>query len=451
MTVEVFLPKGLFARAVGSLVDETPCITRSDTIATYGPHFVPGSVLSFNNEAWERLVQRAEDAGTPLIECDRVLLKDQPTLVRAWSTLPHIEVDIRSEKLVENRNGVIEEYKKILDILSLKTGSLFALHLTELSALAPFPQSDGIVHVMCGAVPPGIHGETWYGNVFNFQLMDEGKYIRGVGPALGYGRIIYDPHKDTQPIAQIVENTIYILVPVLSGYQLLGSMPFEKTMEAAWNALAVPGDKESDTEESDAPEKVCELLRAWDDYAIDFWRSQISVADFAIKEAEAKLTELFRERKIYRNLVNAKEQAPKKTDVDFEAEYAQLRDAPGVHRVIRQKNAMLILTKRAYWRLDHPEKPIRFLGRYWIRFGESGKFGIWAEEYGHPKRILHPHISPAGVPCFGDLSRKLHEYITDRPLHETMALLWKWIEEGYNPETADTPVEEYEAVVEEVR
>lgn len=391
-------------------------------------------------EEWRERTFLATDARDLLTSS-----KDGPTKILV-SGLSEVCVVIGDEtKLLEKAPDVREELRRFFGLFAGVTGRVVRVTLSDAPQLAPMRSEGGVIDVIIGPSPAGAAGYRRSNQLCGIPLDQRGYFVYHRDAAAGRGIILRD--ENDVAFAQVVENVIYLLVPVHSveALRLLdtkrGPGLLERAFVPAWNALVAP------TKEQAPPRRRLSTAEAMELFTRETLDMQERVNHALLKDKKERVEktlaaylEALRDLETIRMFADT---ASKRTEADAAQvvdDWKRLLAHPLVAGIEAMDGFMHLRTRALT--LEHEGRRYR-LGSYVIRFSPHDGVSIWSKTPTHPERIPHPHISSDGTICFGNVTRVIHEDVVALRFGSAAETVLRWLTEGYDPARADTKIEQW--------
>ncbi len=347
------------------------------------------------------------------------------------------------KKVTETTPVLPEELKIAMRYLSEASGYRFRILFSHGPSVPPFVREKGIVNIVIGASPPGAVAHDPQSKLLGLDLERPGYNAMRYGGVLGYGELLKDA--EGVEFAQIVDTTIYLLVPVGSRPQLMllsaaaGPGLFHRAFSRAWNAFF----KKREGPKSEPIASFAQFsahMQARVEYALGSAEEVLAEHEVRIDIARERLYSRIEERRVVIATKNAIERYLTDVQANAEADWNALSAHPLIARMHQVNGALQIQTKTII--ADHNGRRYR-LGRYCIRYSLGQRISVWPLETFHPERVAHPHISKSGIICFGNIEQALAEAAAELRSSEVITMVLRWLVEGYDPRLADTPIEQW--------
>lgn len=359
---------------------------------------------------------------------------------------PRVTLDYPADSETAKMHAALRDIEGVLRDFSKKVRKRVTLHFVkhEVRAVTPYPD-DGILHIVVGAAAPGAIDECHLAHACGVRLDAKGMYLEFWGPTLGIGTLVKDAEKQT--IGQVVDGTVYLFIPSPGRSSFLfegsgGRDLYARALAFVHAAMKKGGEPKS--------KKIADLAR----YSEFVKKSLVglpmllgarkALLDIRIQEATEKLNSLYAERETFTRLCRIQEARNDEEQREIPSrDWPRIREHPLVERVLSVEDALHVQTRRII--AEHGGKRFDF-GRFMIRLPLGGKPSIWPIEYTHPKRVAHPHISPSSVVCFGNATSAITQAAGEGRIADALDLIFSWLTEGYDPNLADSKIEEWPEV-----
>lgn len=409
-------------------------------ISPRGP-LLKGFVLSGKQQTLERYIKKHGLIAEHLIEtkggfCGVLYPK------RAHNNT--VTITDNADRIARTPN-VDTEIKMVLGTIAKASGLRFNVLVDQGPAIPPFPKEDGVVNVVIGAAPPGAIDEAYDDVLCGVRLDQKGHFVYRRIATNGRGVILRDEQDKT--FAQLVDTTLYLLVPVtkFEAFALLDSVSgpglFQKVFVPAWDAYMSP-----EKHRAVKPRRIISSDIYDKEMQISFGLRTIA-GEEAIKKQERHVTdrlekylEALGQLATLSDLMIGIDKREKEIFSRLKADWERLSSHPLIESI--EKVGEAVHFKTSMLSMEYQDKRYR-LGAYTIRYSPGNMVSVWAHEYVHPKRIDHPHISPGGIVCFGNVSQNVYESAMRMDMVEMVETILRWLTEGYVPHLADTKIEEW--------
>jgi hypothetical protein len=359
--------------------------------------------------------------------------------------LPDLVIGSSETTLSEQREHgrTAEIYRPLLETCSRLTGEQIYFHVNKGQIVPPFPITDGILHLVPGATPPGERGTQWLQYAFGHRIQKDLEWVSCQRATRGRGITITDG--DKRPIVQIVGRTVYALFPLISFYHGRESQrSFAEMLRASYNRLS----QETGGSAPDVPtprvrrKDVLAALRFHAEDTPRHWEQRLEEVEREIGLAQDRL----RHHMALRAEMRAIKQGFEESD-RFKGTLARLSEDsdlllkhPLVARVFGHDEGLHVETTLIVATYEDARYE---LGRFQVRIGLDNKPSVWAIETRHPQGIPHPHLLHNGTPCFGTATDAILEAGADLRFADCFLNILRWLAEGYAPETAGARIGEW--------
>lgn len=340
---------------------------------------------------------------------------------------------------------VVKEMKSVLARFSAVTGYRFRIHFRNTTQVAPFPVEDGVIDVVLGSSPTGASKTLFTTSILGVRLKRDGGQVRRTGPSAGRGLVVGDGLET--PFAQVVDSTIYLLVPV-SSYDYLrlldsdsGPGLFKRVFAPAWDVFLtrMKEVRSHVTKLSSvlSAESLARVLIAEHEKTIDdIYKNHLQT----VEDRYTAYIDALRELEHAKMFAEASKIRGQKEYGRITESWLALKRQPYVASVSLADDALHVQTRVLF--TEHAGKRYR-LGSYVIRLSQQDGASVWAHKPAHPKGIAHPHISVDGSVCFGNVTRSIQEDTMSFELASAAETILSWLTQGYDPARADTKIEEW--------
>lgn len=442
MPIGYFIPRALAAR-ITELPQGIRFTKKTLNVLAYGDGInIPGVRVRGRRPLVERFLKDHE-----LSPMGDGLVNDH--MHRIYGCGASVVIDGEHKKLKAEKE-IRAGLEETLTILSSYTGLEFHLHYDDDCCL-PFGADDKNVHFVLGASPPGDVQNLERSHLLGVTLHYAARDITHYGPAKGYGVCIQDDKKEI--VAQIIHSTIYLFLP-LDDIRLLersGANLFGRAVQVAWNAYGedeAKGAKEGTT--VDGRNAYRRQMERWAEGRAKMTDFSIELVNHEIKRVQDELRELFGKKRTLIAFQRGRKDlkgSERQRRAQLRQQWERLMAIPLIEHVVFSEGAFQIKTKTV---IVEDEGARYRTGSYMIRIDAFGNVSIWAHAPTHPKRIPHPHISRKGVWCFGNYTTPIEEAAMAMDIGETAHLITRWLVEGYDPSVADTRIEEWPVVIDQI-
>lgn len=325
------------------------------------------------------------------------------------------------------------------------TGLDIALHLPHDTSHPLFPEKRNGIDIVIGASPPGDIAIEQIGAMCGVRLTELGKAYSLPTYAKGYGRVVKDRFDVT--VGQVVGTTLYLFLQtntkeLVDQLTEKGGALVRKCLELVWREYVEHEVDEPAQKPFTTVDECAVPLDLWDMSLDDDFNKWLNDERKKVEAALDAYNQALRDfRFAKRNLVGM--QAHRKAETDAEvnerkALWQQLLDDPRV--------ASISLVDEGYQLITTPILDAgtgRLLNRYGMRMNEDRRICVWSIDSPHPDRVPHPHISSCGVKCFGNVGPLIEDVLIARNIPSGFLLALDWLEDGYDPDLADSKIEEW--------
>lgn len=301
------------------------------------------------------------------------------------------------------------------------------------------------IHVVIDASPPGDASKLKQENMCGLELADNHRVISHAGPASGRGILVKD--EDGETVAQIIDDSFYLFVPLFPPcYRTLmdasGAGLFKKVLRLAWNAYVEWSGKQVAPEEVPIgnAEEYGKFLDGCFEDRLTADRNLVAETNKEIEELETKIRSLLNDKRLILMLVQ--QYTVLRAGVDrsqWKKDWEYLHTLSGVKNVSIVDGGIHVKTDM----LTTIHEGVKYrLGSFIIRYSYDGIF-VWSHKSVHSRGRAHPHISEVGTVCFGNIGIAIRSAVAEARISDAVGLVLRWLIEGYDPELADTRIEEW--------
>ena len=344
-----------------------------------------------------------------------------------------------------NHPSFVPNAKGVLHELSLVSGFSFKVFVMDGETLPPPPYVEREWNVVISGGPPGCTYSSKYASLAGVHL-DHPKRMCCPDPVPGLGPIIEDG--EGQVIAQIVENTIYVLTPFREKYAepiTRHDGVLDRTLRICFEQMYKGLPKMNRARLSSA-HNYQQFVRKRQDLFIERAKDELGELDEQIVRKRRQLQELMRDQQDLRRTLKA---------LKMPSEAEQIEDLSSWKDISKDKRVTEVVTVDGHVHVHTTEviiehENVRYnLGEFVIRIGVDGTIVVYGRKNRHKERISsHPHISDRGVPCFGNMSDALQEAIAEARIADAISMLVDWLFDGYDDEHTITPITDWKAMKE---
>lgn len=350
-------------------------------------------------------------------------------------------------ELRELQERALAAYRPRLCRLARLTGMPVVLHLRTLNdtVRAPFP-NDGKIHILTNQHPPGLSDTRYISLAYGLRITKLGKSVVSVGPTRGRGVVMQD--ENGQALVQVLGNTWYILIPVMSEYHSQSKRIFERLLADGLAGMRQYAQRkpegELDREAFEARER---------EWIVEFptrIQKEIESARKRVDGLTKDLTLAIRDLRMFEAFMENASSGPffQTATGRIPDDYAAIAGDPRIVRMAFVNDGFHFETRPLV--LEH-EGTGYAIGSFVIRI-ENTQFSVWGLEPTHPRGIPHPHIDRDGIPCYGNAGLAITQAVADYRLADAVRHILTWLTEGYEPQLARVKIEEwptYEGIVED--
>ncbi len=341
-------------------------------------------------------------------------------------------------------HGLGQDFTKTIQLLASCTGMHVLFAAPQSKHATPLRDDVYDLYIVIDASPPGDVSTLKRTKLCGLDLVDGTTYqkIRHGGPTAGYGNVVKD--EDEHSVAQIVGNTLYLFVPLVPAARRLlpdtnGPGLFKRVLRLAWNAyleIRVPCEETPITEEEEFVYEVQQELRLITNSA-KLYLADIDQQQRNLDEQQAKL---LADKRTAILMLEKLQQVQENPDHErWAKDWVALTSHPAVKRILSVDGGMHVETVALTG--THEGQVYQF-GSFVIRYVRSEIF-VWSSNPAHPRGRAHPHISQAGVACFGNMGLAIQDAASEMRLYDAVELVLRWLTEGYDPALAEVKIEDW--------
>lgn len=329
----------------------------------------------------------------------------------------------------------------VLAHLALATGFRFKLVFSNHRTKPPGPREPGLVHVYVGPVPPGPVQETRVTRLFDVQLVPYGDLaLRYTSPNVA-GQKLCDTNDEVY--AHVWGSTFWLNLPIQRKSQLrlmAAEDLFVKAFVPAWNAfVAQKRERAPALKVGDYPVFEAHVRKRMGEVR-EQWQEDLKAQDENIERLMQELTSAHGNRMMFASALDGFERVTGEQLATLKDDWEEIRRQPLVQALRIEGDGLHVETKDVH--IEHEGKRYR-IGKFTIRYPFNGHVSTWAHEPAHPKGVMHPHISPEGAVCYGNVTTALARAAGHGRTAEAVDLVLRWLTDGYDPVGAQTKVEEW--------
>lgn len=348
--------------------------------------------------------------------------------------------------------AVCDAIDESVTYLAHYSGLRICVHVTNTLLLEPDPECKNTfdINIVIGSSPPGEFTTLEQQYHCGVQLHPKRYWVRMNGPTLGRGTVLAT--EDEGDFGQMSGNVIWLFAPNINkenmsifdtaGGDLLGKLMRLVSRTLAYGVTHAP----DCTIES--PNDLAQFGKKRHHADIEFCKKQVDQADKNAKNALENYRVAIQERRSYLNILSIMEAQAEEAGKGASAAFTRIRDMPLTHRIMDVDGALHIETNRVISKADGRRYDC---GRLIIRIAVGGKISIWSIEPTHPKGIAHPHISPDGAICFGNVGPAIAEAQHENRTDDAVELIYDWLEDGYDENLATIKITEWPESTEDMQ
>lgn len=380
-----------------------------------------------NRSSVDQLEARLDDEIIPYFCYDSRILKDTIDK-KEW--LPAI-------------NAYGEELKSISAILG---GSELVLIANSVRNRDPRSFDPDTYNIFIWTSPTGETTGKNIGQVFGEWIDKPEHSIWAPDSVPGRGNILYSDDEDgkKKSVVQIIENNIYLLVPLMDDLNSAKKAIFRRLVVSGLNYIHDHGHEpkpESRASHEEVSKFVEKAERGYTKDLESIIREYITEIDKLQQTLNAKISTMKQLLKVKSTMENMPIDAGKIAR-DVEKIYSD----PRVDMIEIVENGIVVTTKQIFTEHDG----IKYsTGVFAIRVNGVGRLSVWSEKSEHPKGHGHPHITTDTPPCFGNITRAVQEAAAEFRWADAIHYVLEWLTYGYAPELAIVSIEEWPSVIED--
>ncbi len=358
----------------------------------------------------------------------------------------HGEID-----LADAADGSEPRLRRILKAVSAKAGGLdLSLQVCDGDKMPLAPAGRTVI--FWPATPAEPEGRQ----VRRILGRDWSKSVSVLQPSL-QGVVIKD--EDGTPIAQVINNSIYVLVDRLppdgpSDQESLADEAITRLLhEAVAASQARAGDDEvqamlwRDSLNEHRQRYVEQCLRRVHRQRSDL-EKKVRECDEAIASASQEMSRQIRERRSVRTeLQRLIDQELKSEEERLAKEFDALCASKSILSLEFSGRELCVYTRTVH--IDWQGKRYR-IGRFLLRLSEDGRISIAnLSNTAQGTAMHHPHVSDPQRPCFGNIQESLVKLLAAREFAAAVSLLFRYLE-SYNPHPGVGDITHWKEVPHEV-
>jgi hypothetical protein len=316
--------------------------------------------------------------------------------------------------------------------------------IIERDRLVPPNGTSHTLRVVLGGIPPGYSSSRKIDSLFDVAVCETGYRVGVASPSIDQGYVVKNDQEE--PVAQIIDDTIYLLLPMhescIPYFSSDSSGLFRKALICAWDAYLL-----QEKEEQSPAQELLTNAAMYSEQVLSITKKRREVME---ELDEASLEIAFAQRQLRQalekkqSLVIIKQGLEQTPDFDPEAAWKVLNDYPLFDRVTIASDGKTHYFTTPIIITDDTGKE-RFLGRYGFCFN-SRSVDIWSLDHPHPSGVPHPHINLHSQICLGNVTESVHQLMATFREAEAVVLVMRLLSEGYEPTLTEHPLEEWPTV-----
>lgn len=328
-----------------------------------------------------------------------------------------------------------------LETIARFGGKNVELVVHETRKMVPPTKSGRALFVVLGAVPPGYTASRHATHLFGQPIAESGYRARLPAPTIDVGYVVKNDLDES--IAQIVDDTIYLFVPInrFGISQLIDPTVhlFRRSMNLAWNAYLEgrptdPTVSQSITEHHEYVDRTMNPHRE-----IARLRDELADADAQIEQAQRILTDGLAKRA---RLVATIEGTRARPGFDAEGVWQNLQDSPFLDAVREASNGGVYYCTKPLIMTDETGTE-RYVGRLAISIERPSDILVWSLDNPHIRGVPHPHVNRYGDLCLGNVTQSVSRLLAEQKEAETAVLIMRMLAEGYDRTLTEHKLEEW--------
>lgn len=341
----------------------------------------------------------------------------------------------------EEHAADLERITNELETIAQFSGRSVELVVNDTRKMVPPKKSSRTLFVILGSVPPGYPNSRHATHLFGTAIAKPGYRVRLPAPTIDTGFVVKNDLGE--PIAQIVDDSIYLFVPINSfGITQLVDQTvhlFRRSMNLVWNAY-IESPEATDTELKEVSDSAVFAERALNpERDIKQLREKLDDADERIHQAQCVLTDALAERS---SLVATIAGMRNRIKYDPEQTWEQLQAIPFLDRIVEASNGGVYYISKPLVMLDEDQTE-RYIGPLGLSIEQPCEILVWSIDNPHPSGVPHPHVSRYGDVCLGNVTQSVAQLMSDQKEAETAALVLRMLAEGYDPVLTEHKLNEW--------
>lgn len=362
-----------------------------------------------------------------------------------------IDMDDTGKPFLASLPSVCDALDESVTYFARYSGLRICVHLVKALVLEPDPECKKAfdINIVIGSSPPGeftIREDQYHCGV---QLHPKRYWVRMNGPTLGRGTVLAT--EDEGDFGQMSGNVIWLFAPSInkdnvSIFDTAGGDLIGKLMRLVSRTLAYGVTHAPDCT-IESPDDLAQFGRKRHQADIEFCKKQVDQANKNAKDALENYRVAIQERRTYLNVLSTLETQAEEAAERASVAFARVHEMALTRRIFDVDGAIHIETNRIISEANGRKYDY---GRLMIRIAVGGKISIWSVETTHPKGIVHPHISPDGAVCFGNVGPAISEALDESHVDDAVELIYDWLERGYDEGLAAIKITEWPDVTEYV-
>lgn len=379
-----------------------------------------------------------------LLDCEKATIVARPVTNDLFgvSVVTESDLSLGSDEFQVELARLTEE----LETVAQFSGKDIELMAYNTRKMIPPKRSAQGLFVILGAVPPGNPTSRHATHFFGVQIVESGYRTSLPAPTLDVGHVVKNDLDEA--VAQIVDDTIYLFVPInRTGIPQLVDPTvrlFRRAMNLAWNTY-INGDAVESIALQEITERQNYLVRAVDpNREVARLRNEISNADEEIRNAQHILTENLAKRAM---LIATIEGIRTRRSFDLETEWENLQASPFLDSICEASNGGVYYRSKPLAITDENGTE-RFIGRLVVSIEQPSDILVWSLDNPHPGGVPHPHVNQYGGVCLGNVTQSVSHLLAEQREAASAVLILRMLAEGYDPRLTEHRLGEWPTPVE---
>lgn len=332
----------------------------------------------------------------------------------------------------------IQSFVDLMSDVSILTGHTFDLFTTgaQCATVSPFRPSQRKLSIIFAGGPYGSVVESYGQATIEDVFLDHPEKIFRPRPAPGIGVTIRSVEGD--PVAQVVDSTIYLLLPVEIKYgahyfgdkQLMKRVIFRVLLHLQ---RGLPKPKVRTIR---GPQRYIQMKKGLDEESLILLKVREVIERSKMEAAKATYLEALRDHQA--TLRNIAAYTSRFDESSAREEWSRIRKIPGITETYLLDMGFYVETDRVIHEFEGNHYD---LGTFRIRFDPEGSVLITSTDITHPGKIQpHPHVARDGSVCLGNISTLVHEALVEHRFADAVEMVLGWLREGYDQDSIYEPI-----------